>query len=154
MTEQSPLVSKSLAIAPRVPSFLQTVVVFPDGSVMWEEPEPDLPPMPYAGYELPPLKDRRLEVAYRQATANGVEIDRHTRAARWLAAGVALALLAVGFGAMLPQLITTTSTGTGPSTCPPLEPLELHRSSTRFNSPSSPTCKLSHRWNLEDGGSL
>lgn len=98
------------------------VVVFPDGSVMWEEPEA-VKPFPYAGYELPPLKDHRTSVVLRQANFT-VEVGSRTR---WMAVGGAIALLTVGIGVTLTHLAQLSTAKSPDSHYPPLGPVEMQR---------------------------
>lgn len=99
------------------------VVVFPDGSVVWEEPEV-VEPLPYAGYELPPLKARRTSVVLRSQANLTLKVGGRTR---WMAVGGAIALLTVGIGVTLTHLAQVSTAGSREPHNSPLGPVEMQR---------------------------
>ncbi|MBD1910594.1 MULTISPECIES: hypothetical protein [unclassified Leptolyngbya] len=106
------------------------VVVFPDGSVVWEEPEAVEPlPLPYAGYELPPLKAHQLSGIQPQTSARETALEMNTRT-RWFIVGGAIALLTAGLGVTLNHLATLSTANADDSNHSPLGPIEMQWYST------------------------
>ena len=105
---------------------MQNVVIFPDGSVVWEEPEV-VEPLPYAGYELLPLKDRRTSATLRShASARGTSPEMSPRT-RWLMVAGAIALLTAGLGITLSHLSALSTADSNETPSSPLGPIEMQR---------------------------
>jgi len=131
MAETSRSLSTVSTNAPLVPSSRhQSVAVFPDGSVVWGEPETVETPLPYPGYELPPSKNPVASGEVRDSIPKGIGFS-FGAGSHWLLAGGAIALFSVGLGAFLPRMLSLTSPQTGQSPCPYLGPLELQRYSIK-----------------------
>jgi len=76
------------------------VVVFPDGSVMWESPQDTEQPLPYAGYELP-VRGNRPTPSRKATTKTNLQLVRP-----WMVAGGAIALLLVSMGMAISRFAT------------------------------------------------